>query len=147
MKRLGEKKAIIAVARKLLVYVYNIITTQMPYDKQLDTADTERINAKKLESAKQQVSMLERKASEPKAVDGVGAQAADLDGKTAKRNSGSKSKRQKSPFSSLDDLYRAVAANIDDRPEEQGVESVADSDEDVGIPKKKRGRPKKNPVL
>jgi transposase len=58
-KRLGEKKAIIAVARKLLCYIYYILSTGKPYDKELDKADTEKYRAYKLESAKKQVLMLD----------------------------------------------------------------------------------------
>lgn len=59
VKRLGEKKAIIAVARKLLVYIYHMIITKKSYDSSLDVADTERLKALKLESAKQQVACLD----------------------------------------------------------------------------------------
>jgi len=144
VKRLGEKTAIIAVARKLLVYVYNIITTEKPYDNQLDVADTERIKAIKLESAKQQVAMLERKAPVDNTVDGVNTHDVNTDGKSTKRNSGSKSKRQKSPFSSLDDLYHTISSNPTVSFGEQAPTPIAPSAYDVATHKKKRGRPRKN---
>jgi transposase len=59
VKRLGQKKAIIAVARKLLVYAFHMLSTGELYDTRLDAADTENLKAIKLASAKQQVSMLE----------------------------------------------------------------------------------------
>jgi len=143
VKRLGEKTAIIAVARKLLVYVYNIITTKKPYDTQLDVADAERIKAMKLASAKQQVSMLERKVSGSVTVEGIDPIDVNTATKTTKPKSGSKSKRQKSPFSNLDDLYRAVASNSTVIFDEQVSKPTATSDMDAATIKKKRGRPKK----
>ena len=47
VKRLGQKKAIIAVARKLLVYAFHIISSGEPYDTRLDVIDTEKLNAAK----------------------------------------------------------------------------------------------------
>ena len=142
-KRLGEKTAIIAVARKLLVYVYNIIATQKPYDNNLDVADAERIKAMKLASAMQQVSMLERKPPGAGTVEGKDAHDANTATKTAKPKSGSKSKRQKSPFSDLDDLYRTVASNSTVIFDGQASIPIATSDMDAATVKKKRGRPKK----
>ena len=49
--RIGTKKAITAVARKLLVYVYAMLKSGMMYDDSLDMADTEKRKAYKLESA------------------------------------------------------------------------------------------------
>ena len=51
VKRLGEKKAIIGVARKILVYVYAMLKSGELYDGSLDVADTERRKAEKLDSA------------------------------------------------------------------------------------------------
>jgi transposase len=64
VKRLGEKKAIIAVARKLLCYVYCMLSTGELYDCSRDVADTERYNAFKLDSAKRQVAALDVKNKE-----------------------------------------------------------------------------------
>jgi transposase len=50
--RLGDKKAIIAVARKLLCYIYAMVQSKTPYDRSLDIADTVNIKAKKLDAAK-----------------------------------------------------------------------------------------------
>jgi transposase len=51
VKRLGEKKAITAVARKLLVYIYVMLKSGELYDSSLDVADTQKRKALKLESA------------------------------------------------------------------------------------------------
>ena len=51
-KRLGDKKAITAVARKLLVYIYAMLKSGEPYDDSLDAADTEKREAWKLDSAR-----------------------------------------------------------------------------------------------
>lgn len=64
VKRLGEKKAIIAVARKLLCYAYCMLSTGELYDCSRDVADTERYNAFKLDSAKRQVAALDVKNKE-----------------------------------------------------------------------------------
>jgi len=50
--RLGTKKAITAVARKLLVYIYAMVKSGEMYDDSLDVADTENRKALKLESAR-----------------------------------------------------------------------------------------------
>ena len=63
VKRLGQKKAIIAVARKLLVYAFHMLSTGELYDTQLDFADTERLKEIKLASAKKQITMLEKTLS------------------------------------------------------------------------------------
>ena len=52
VNRLGNKKAIIAVARKLLVYIYAMLKSGELYDDSLDVADTENRKAEKLESAR-----------------------------------------------------------------------------------------------
>lgn len=52
VKRLGEKKAITAVARKLLVYIYAMLNSGELYDDSLDAADTEKRKAEKLDSAR-----------------------------------------------------------------------------------------------
>jgi len=49
--RIGTKKAITAVARKLLVYIYSMLKSGKMYDDSLDMADTEKRKAHKLESA------------------------------------------------------------------------------------------------
>lgn len=62
VKRLGQKKTIIAVSRRLLEYAFSMLNTGEIYDTQLDVYDTERLKALKLDSAKKQISMLERVA-------------------------------------------------------------------------------------
>ena len=52
VKRLGEKKAITGVARKLLVYIYTMLKNGNLYDDSLDVADTQRREAQKLESVR-----------------------------------------------------------------------------------------------
>ena len=51
VKRLGEKKAITAVARKILVYIYALLKSGKLYDDSLDVADTKKRGVQKLESA------------------------------------------------------------------------------------------------
>ena len=51
VKRLGEKKAITAVARKLLCYIYAMLKSGEYYDKSLDVAYANNIGAMKLEAA------------------------------------------------------------------------------------------------
>jgi transposase len=51
VKRLGNKKAITAVARKILVYIYVLLKNGELYDDSLDVADTQIRGAQKLESA------------------------------------------------------------------------------------------------
>ena len=52
VKRLGKKKAIIGVGRKLLVYIYVMLKSGEFYNGSLDAADTEKRKAEKLESAR-----------------------------------------------------------------------------------------------
>ena len=63
VKKLGEKKAIISVSRKLLCYIYGMLNTGEIYDFKLDEADTERYRAYKLDQAKKQVSAAEHKTA------------------------------------------------------------------------------------
>jgi transposase len=51
MKRLGNKKAITAVARKLLCYIYAMLKSGELYDRSLDVAYADSIRAMKLETA------------------------------------------------------------------------------------------------
>jgi transposase len=51
VKRLGDKKAITAVARKLLCYIYAMLESGTLYDKSLDVAYADIIGAMKLEAA------------------------------------------------------------------------------------------------
>ena len=54
-KRLGEKKAITAVARKLLCYIYAMLKSGELYDISLDAADENKLWAQKLESVRKKV--------------------------------------------------------------------------------------------
>ena len=60
VKRLGEKKAITAVARKLLTYIYAMLKSGELYDDSLDVADTQRRKAEKLDSARKIVEHRQR---------------------------------------------------------------------------------------
>ena len=51
VKRLGDKKAITAVARKLLCYIYAMLKSGTLYDKSLDVAYADDIRAEKLDAA------------------------------------------------------------------------------------------------
>jgi transposase len=62
-KRLGQKKAIIAVSRKLLCCIYSMMSTGEIYDRERDLGSTEEYKAFKLDSAKRQVAALEGKVS------------------------------------------------------------------------------------
>jgi len=55
VKRLGERKAITAVARKLLVYIYAMVKSGELYNDSLDVADTEKRKALKLVPARKTV--------------------------------------------------------------------------------------------
>jgi len=52
LSRLGDKKAITAVARKLLCYIYAMLGSGAFYDKNLDVAYAEQIGAQKLDAAR-----------------------------------------------------------------------------------------------
>jgi len=57
--RLGKKKAITGVARRLLSYVYTLLKNGELYDKSLDEAEAKKIEAQKLESARKLVGQSE----------------------------------------------------------------------------------------
>jgi transposase len=120
VKRLGEKKAIIAVARKLLCYIYSMMSTGELYNHQLDKADTEKYNAYKLESAKQKISKLESKVRTTAAINDNCSEIVTVVSKSSKILGTDKREEEKSPKSLL-------------------------SKPDPSIKLKKRGRPKKIP--
>ena len=66
VKRLGQKKAIIAVARKLLVYIYAMLKSGELYDDSLDVTDTETRKAQKLESARNTIVRHSKSAAQKK---------------------------------------------------------------------------------
>jgi transposase len=55
LPRLGDKKAITAVARKLICYIYAMLKSGKLYDKSLDVAYADNIGAKKLDAAQKLV--------------------------------------------------------------------------------------------
>ena len=59
-KRLGDKKAITAVARKILCYIYAMLKSGTPYDKSLDVAYADNIGAMKLDAAQKVVGSRKR---------------------------------------------------------------------------------------
>jgi len=62
--RLGKKKAITGVARRLFIYIYVLLKNGELYDRSLDEADTERLRAQKLESARKLVGQPESSDAE-----------------------------------------------------------------------------------
>jgi transposase len=60
--RLGNKKAITAVARKLLCYIYVMLKNGTLYDKSLDVAYADNLGAKKLDAAQKIVGSRSRNA-------------------------------------------------------------------------------------
>jgi transposase len=62
LPRLGDKKAITAVARKLLCYIYAMLKSGALYDNSLDVAYADRIGAKKLDAAQKLVGSRTRNA-------------------------------------------------------------------------------------
>ena len=63
LPRLGDKKAITAVARKLLCYIYAMLKSGTLYDKSLDVAYADNIGAKKLDAAQKLVGIRKKCAS------------------------------------------------------------------------------------
>jgi len=143
-KRLGEKTAIIALARKLLVYVYNIIANEEPYNNQLDIADTERVKAHKLESAKQQVSALEGKASGSRA---IGESEGEM-GATAGKNPDGKGrgdeKGRARPQPLATGSFGTDVPHASSNPDAQATALLDSINAQLAAPKK-RGKPKKTP--
>ena len=64
--RLGDKKAITAVARKLLCYIYAMLQSKTLYDKSLDVAATDTIKAKKLDAAQKIIGSQKRDGNSSK---------------------------------------------------------------------------------
>jgi len=62
LSRLGNKKAITAVARKLLCYIYAMLKNGTLYDKSLDVAYADNLGAKKLDAAQKIVGSRTSKA-------------------------------------------------------------------------------------
>ena len=68
--RLGNKKAITAVARKLLCYIYAMLKSGKPYDKSLDTAYTRYSEVIKLDAAVKTIG--NRKGNDQRSATGSG---------------------------------------------------------------------------
>lgn len=75
--RLGDKKAITAVARKLLCYIYAMLRDRTLYDKSLDEAYVKNNRAKKLEAAHKIIG--NRKSETPATNKTENSEAAQLD--------------------------------------------------------------------
>jgi transposase len=60
VNRLGDKKAITAVARKLICYIYAMLKTETFYDKSLDVAYADNVRAIKLDAAQKIVGSRKR---------------------------------------------------------------------------------------
>jgi len=122
--RLGQKKAIIAVARKLLCYIFQMLSTGELYNDELDRTNIDRINAQKLESVEKRLSKLVEKTQQ---------QSASV---ALKDNNTQKNGRPK------------VIQSHADKENEMGKKSPildpTQSDISVAETPKKRGRPKKN---
>jgi transposase len=136
VNRLGKKKAIIAVARKLLVYIYAMLKSGEMYDDSLDVADTEKRKAHKLESARKLVDNQScESTNEQQGIDqGVVAtkktrdpDESDLDPAKKTESAGTTTKRRGRPKKVVD------GTSSDDKP-------IADSP-------KKRGRPRKETAI
>jgi len=147
VNRLGQKTAIIAVARKLLVYAYHIIATASPYDHELDTANTEEIEALKLASAMRKVSASAAKAAASITAVSRDDTYADAVSKqnTRREDYGTLDEGQKSPVSDPIDSCCADASITQTPPDGLSHDSHVSFTESF-VPKK-RGRPKKNPTL
>jgi hypothetical protein len=88
--RLGQKTAIIAVARKLLGFIYHMLSSGTVYDDSLDRENAEKINAKKLESVQKRLQKLAEKLKDSK--------NCNAKENTKKQENGTKSPpREKSP--------------------------------------------------
>jgi transposase len=121
--RIGQKKAIIAVARKLLCYVFHVLSKGVPYDDRLDRGHAEKIKASKLESAVKLVS--KSMAGTPAAGKAI---ASESDG--AKET----------------DIKKAATREKRDKAQGQKSPVLPHADNLVPSPPKKRGRPKKTPA-
>jgi len=121
VKRLGDKKAITAVARKLLCYIYAMLNSKTPYDKSLDVAYADNIRDVKLDAAHKIVGSRKKSVDASKRVDDTG------DARLDTVQNGSRNE----PV----DLDKAVGTGT---LLNYGIESPSEP-----APPKKRGRPKK----
>jgi transposase len=123
--RLGDKKAITAVARKLLCYIYAMLQAGTIYDKSLDVAYANNVRAKKLDAAQKIIGSCKSDAQ---------AFGKSGNSKEARIDFGQDSILE---GSGLIDLGAASITQP-----ENGIESPSKT-----APQKKRGRPKKVATL
>jgi len=142
-KKIGEKKAIIAVARKLLVYIYSMLKSGEMYDVSLDVADTQKRRAYKLESARK---ILDNVSSASNAEQQ--AENANPVSETRKIQRDTQKTQQRERASKPDEAEENK--NADATPKKRGRPRKAPDDGkssgDALTPPKKRGRPRKKAV-
>jgi len=119
--RLGKKKAITAVARKLLCYIYAMLKDGTLYDKSLDVAYAENYRAKKLDAA-QKIIGSQRRSS-------------PSDNRCANNDV--------DQLASKDGINKEPEAAIKQSDSKKQLENGIKSPDDTATPKK-RGRPKKS---
>jgi len=129
VNKLGDKKATVAIARKLLCYVYAMLKNDTLYDASLDRAQEQNNRAKKLDSAR-------------KIVDGN-------KGYSEKKGSSVSlaEKLNASPDNQLQSNIESASENFDTSSVSPVLSQPCDEKQQsvVVMPvKKKRGRPKKN---
>jgi transposase len=125
LKRLGDKKAITAVARKILCYIYAMLKSGEYYDKSLDVAYADDIRAEKLDAAEKIVGS--RKSITPtfdKDSDNLGTQLA-VDHENLREEA----------------LKMAEKQPKNKNYQESGIESP-----NVQVAPRKRGRPRKETI-
>ena len=115
VKRLGEKKAIVGVARKILVYIYALLKNGELYDDSLDAADTQKRKAEKLESAH----------------------------KTLAHQTYNTSSQKQAIIESQSDSATTTAVTPNDDGQTVDTQAALASDTEKAAPLKKRGRPRK----
>jgi transposase len=153
VKRLGERKAITAVARKLLVYIYAMLKSGELYDGSLDAADTLKRKAEKLESARKIVEHRPNKTSAQKRI--INEQAVseaanpvqtENTGTVITGNAGSgpalpkkRGRPRKTPVVS----NAGVSETTGQTPGSSVITNAASDNAAIQTPPKKRGRPRK----
>ena len=124
VKRLGDKKAITAVARKLLCYIYAMLKSGELYDRSLDVAYANNVKAEKLDAAHKIIGS--RKKNAP-VIDNV-----------IKNNN----VRHEPCLAVVKNEPVINSTEKSERKHKHGIESPCTT-----TVTKKRGRPKKAPVL
>jgi transposase len=139
VKRLGEKKAITAVARKLLVYIYAMIKSGEMYNDSLDVADTQRRKAEKLDSARKTVEHRSNAITTQQNHDNTGQDQSVVTTSISQVNAETKVLTDKPTLSKKRGRPRKVAVTedqVENHPTPTGID-------DKPAPAKKRGRPRK----